>query len=219
MYSPEIKEQARRLFFQSKLTKAQIAAILNVKPRTLFDWIQEGDWKCARSAAANAPMLISERYYAQLHAINETIRERRERPYPTKEESDIIRKLTLSIKQIKMRLGISETMEVFTHFSNYLSHNRPAHMQEIMDCMSAYLHTFNRSLAQEHTNQYKEEEISHAEWEQYRYELSVQDDIDELQQVSEKYRQGMAGQKQEEFGENEGNWQKLAETGGFQSAA
>ena len=202
MHNPELKEQARRLYFQSKLTKPQIAAILDVKPRTLFDWIREGDWKCARSAAANAPMLITERYYAQLNAINESIRDRPERPFPTKEESEIIRKLTLSIKQMRLRLGIGETMEIFTHFSNYLSQNRPQHMEEIMDCMTDYLRSFNRSLTQEYTRQNREEEDSNNEWEQYRYELSIQDDVDEMQTVVEKYKKGMQEQKDEEFGGN-----------------
>ncbi len=196
MISPEQKEQARRLYFQSKLTRPQIAAIIGVTPRTLFDWIREGDWKSARNAAANAPALITEHYYKQLNAINQTILERRDRPYPTKDEAEIMRKLTLTIKQIKLRHNIAETTEIFTLFSNYLRKTKPDLMQPMLNCMSNYLSTLRPDPAKLINNQYNEEQEARADWEQYIYELEIQDDLDQIHDSVIKYADQMALQKE-----------------------
>ena len=196
MISPQQKEQARRLFFQSKLSRPQIAAIIGVTPRTLFDWIREGDWKSARNTAANAPLLITEHYYNQLNALNETIKERRERPYPTKDEADIMRKLSATIKQIKLRHNLAETTEVFTMFSNYLHKAKPEFMQPMLNCMTNYLNTLRPDPAKLANNQLAAEQESRTEWEEYINELELHDDRDQIYDAVIKYADQMALQKE-----------------------
>ncbi len=196
MTSPQLKEQARRLFYQSKLSRPQIAAIVGVTPRTLFDWIREGDWKSARNTAANAPALITEQYYNQLNAINQTIKERRDRPYPTKDEAEIMRKLSLTIKQIKLRHNVADTTEIFTLFSNYLRKTKPDLLQHMLNSMSSYLYTLRPDPAKTITNQFEAEQESRTDWEQYINELEVQDDLDEIHDTVAKYADQMALQKE-----------------------
>ena len=196
MTSPQLKEQARRLYFQSKLTRPQIAAIVGIAPRTLFDWIREGAWKSARNTAANAPALITEHYYNQLKALNETIKERHDRPYPTKDEAEIMRKLSMTIKQIKLRHNVADTTEVFTLFSNFLRKTKPDCLQQMLNCMSYYLHSLRPDTAKVVTNQFEAEQEAREDWEAMIAELEIQDDLDDIHDVVTKYANQMAEQKE-----------------------
>ncbi|PQJ09648.1 hypothetical protein CJD36_017075 [Flavipsychrobacter stenotrophus] len=196
MTTTQLKEQARRLFFQSKLTRPQIAAIVGIAPRTLFDWIREGDWKSARNTAANAPALITEHYYNQLNALNATIKERRDRPYPTKDEAEIMRKLSMTIKQIKLRHSVADTTEIFTLFSNYLRKTKPDLLQHMLNSMSSYLYTLRPDPTKVITNQFEAEQESRADWEALIAELEVQEDLDDIHDTVAKYADQMAQQKE-----------------------
>ncbi len=197
MNTPETKEQAKRLFFQSKLTRAQIAAIIGVHPRTLFDWIREGDWKSARNTAANAPMFITEQYYNQLNAMNRNISERSDRPFPTKEEADIMRKLSMTIRQVKVRQGLSETIEIFALFSNFLRYKKPHIIEEVMHSMTDYLNTLKVNITQTPIDQYNQQQEIKKDWEQYLYELNTDDDVDQLANIIDSYKTNIDKQKQE----------------------
>ncbi len=196
MTTTQLKEQARRLFFQSKLTRPQIAAIVGIAPRTLFDWIREGDWKSARNTAANAPALITEHYYNQLNALNAAIKERRDRPYPTKDEAEIMRKLSMTIKQVKLRHSVADTTEIFTLFSNYLRKTKPDLLQHMLNSMSSYLYTLRPDPAKVITNQLDAEQESRADWEALIAELELQDDLDDIHDTVAKYADQMALQKE-----------------------
>ncbi len=196
MTSIQLKEQARRLFFQSKLTRPQIAAIVGIAPRTLFDWIREGDWKSARHAAANAPALITEHYYNQLNALNTTIKERRDRPYPTKDEAEIMRKLSMTIKQIKLRHSVADTTEIFTLFSNYLKKTKPDLLQPMLNSMSSYLYSLRPEPAKRITSQFEAEQEARSDWEEYINELEIQDDLDQVHDTVARYADNMAQQKE-----------------------
>jgi DNA-binding XRE family transcriptional regulator len=115
--------QARNLFFGTDLTQQQIADMLNVNRKTLYGWANEGGWRRAKYSAAHAPCILVDQYYHQLGALNLKIAERTEQPWPTKEESDIIRRLTATIKSMKTgRPDFSQTVEVFAAFTDTLRH-------------------------------------------------------------------------------------------------
>jgi DNA-binding XRE family transcriptional regulator len=113
--------QARNLFFGTDLTQQQIADMLNINRKTLYSWISEGGWRQAKYSAAHAPCILVDQYYHQLGALNQRIAERTDQPWPTKEEADIIRKITATIRQIKPktdRPDFSQTVEVFASLTD-----------------------------------------------------------------------------------------------------
>ena len=113
--------QARNLYFGTTMTQQQIAEMLKINRKTLQRWIDEGAWKQARYAASHAPMVLTEQYYHQLGMLNKEIAERTDRPYATKEESEIIKRLTSTVKTFdKGKPGVVQTIEVFTAFTDTL---------------------------------------------------------------------------------------------------
>jgi hypothetical protein len=112
------EQKAHDLFFQTELNQQQIADLLNVNRKTLYGWIKQGNWIRAKCAAAYAPVVLAEQYYAQLAAMNNKIAERDD-PFPTKEEADIIRKITATVNAIRNeKATCSETIQVLTNFTD-----------------------------------------------------------------------------------------------------
>ncbi len=59
----EKKQQARNLFFQTELTKSQIATLLGISRRSLTYWIKEGSWQRLKKSAAHLPAILAENCY------------------------------------------------------------------------------------------------------------------------------------------------------------
>ncbi len=126
------QEQARNFYFNTDFTQDQICELLNINRKTLYGWIKEGGWKSARYAAAHAPTLLIEQYYQQLGAINNHIAQRESQPWPSKEEGDTIRRLTMAIKHIRtMKPTVVENIQVFHAFTDKLRKKDLKLLQEI----------------------------------------------------------------------------------------
>lgn len=119
------REQARRLYFQSNFTQQQIADTTGVNVRTVFDWINQGDWKRAKDMVLNAPTFLAEQYYTQLAALNNVIAARTEAPYPTKEESEIMRRVTGTLKTVKTKQTRSQLVDMLADFSAFAADHSP----------------------------------------------------------------------------------------------
>ncbi len=116
----ENQQKAHDLFFQTDLNQQQIADLVGVNRKTLYGWIKQGNWLRAKHAANYAPMILVEQYYAQLAALNNKVAARDE-PFPTKEEADIIRKISMTIEKVKNeKQAVCEIIELFTNFTNEL---------------------------------------------------------------------------------------------------
>ncbi len=141
MIKEHAKEQARKLYMQSDLSQQQIAGNVGVNPRTLYGWIREGDWKRARKAALDIPLMLLEQNYIQFAGLNEDILSREDRPYPTKEEADIMRKLSATIKQLKEpgNVTFADTTQVLMQFSMYLRKRDKDMSMTVVNIMNDYV--------------------------------------------------------------------------------
>ena len=140
------QQRAFNFFFQTDLTQQQIADLLDINRRTLHRWMKEGGWKRAKYAASHAPGVLIEQYYEQLGQMNLKIAQRTEQPYPTKEESETIRRITATIKQ--MRSGhatCAESVEVFMGFTEKLRKKDMALLTDVLPHITQYI----KSLAQD----------------------------------------------------------------------
>ncbi len=136
------KQQARNLYFQSELSQTRIAELLDVDRKTIYLWIKEGRWAEIKKSAQHMPSILAGQYYSQLLAINQMILNREEQPYPTQQEADIIRKLTLTIKNIKDGQTIGETIEVLMNFVNQLSKTDLALAKQILPHTDKYIRDY-----------------------------------------------------------------------------
>lgn len=132
------KEQAERLFFQSNMTRQQIANATGVNVRTVFDWVNQGNWQRAKDMVCNAPTFLAEQYYTQLTALNKTIAERTHAPYPTKDESEIMRRITATLKSVKTKQTRPELADIFNDFSAFAASHSPAIAAELHNVLRAY---------------------------------------------------------------------------------
>jgi predicted DNA-binding protein YlxM (UPF0122 family) len=169
-------EQAFNLFFQTDFTKKQIADLLNIDRKTLFTWIKEGNWMRSKNAARHAPSLLTEQYYNQLCELNIKIAEREEMPYATKDEAEIIRKLTNTISHYnKKKASIGETIEVLSDFHEYLDRNYNGEGKYIMSFSDKYVqHLVAVGNKLDFGKQYYENLMRDKEYDQY---LKEQDQL------------------------------------------
>jgi len=119
---PEDKQKAEFLYLHTDLSQQEISGLLGVSRRTIYTWVRESSWKRAKYIAKNAPLLLVEQYYNQLGAINAAIAARADRPYPTREEAEIIRKLTITINHMGgVENTISNVISVFMDYHKHLA--------------------------------------------------------------------------------------------------
>jgi len=121
------------------MSQTQIAELLNVNRKTLYLWMKEGNWQQVKRSARHTPSILAEQYYRQLAAINDKIEAREEQPYPTREEAEIIRKLTLTIGRIKTGQTMSEHIETMTRFMEQLKTEAPALVKEILPYTDSFI--------------------------------------------------------------------------------
>lgn len=133
------KESARRLYFQSNMSRKQIAEATGVNVRTIFDWVNQGDWLRAKDMVCNAPTFLTEQYYAQLTALNKNIATRTTSPYPTKDESEIMRRITTTLKAVKTKHTRADLVDTLTDFSAFAINHTPAIADQLQDVIGAYL--------------------------------------------------------------------------------
>ncbi len=124
------QETARNLFFQSGKTRAEIAEAVGVSERTITLWTKAGDWKRLRSASKLMPSLIVENFYSQIQELNEDIRNREPgKRYPSVQEAEIFRKLTVTAERLKKGHTQGEYSEMMQKFMSWLTPQSHEHLQ------------------------------------------------------------------------------------------
>ena len=139
LQKPDQLRHAHDLYFQTDMSQTQIAELLNVNRKTLYLWMKEGNWQQVKRSARHTPSILAEQYYRQLAAINDKREAREEQPYPTREEAEIIRKLTLTIGRIKTGQTMSEHIETMTRFMEQLKTEAPALVKEILPYTDSFI--------------------------------------------------------------------------------
>ncbi len=136
----EQKQQARNLFFQTELTKTQIAQHLNISRRTLSYWVKEGNWNRLKNAHNHMPAILAENcYHIFGHLTEYFLSERRLTNPVSYKDVDTLHKLTLTIKNLKSRATINESMQVLTYMlDNIKQHDEPL-AQKITPYVDEYI--------------------------------------------------------------------------------
>ncbi|MBS1688864.1 MAG: hypothetical protein JSS96_09085 [Bacteroidetes bacterium] len=160
---PSKLRQAHDLYFQTDMSQSQIAELLNINRKTLYLWMKESNWQQVKRSARHTPSILAEQYYQQLAAINEQIATREEQPYPTREEAEIIRKLTLTIGRIKTGQTVSEHIETMTRFLELLKTEAPSLLEEVLPHTDKFIKKAKFPSAKEEVLQELQEEISEAQ--------------------------------------------------------
>ena len=134
------QQQAEHLYFQTDLSKSQIAEAIGISRSTLHCWVRENNWEHLKRSGTAMPSLIAGNCYQMMAQLSEHILsdERKKKPV-TREEVDSMYKLTLTISKLKARVVLNENMETFTGFTEHLHAMSPELAEGIKPFITSYI--------------------------------------------------------------------------------
>ena len=128
------RDWAKTLYLRENLTQQEIADRVGVSRVTVSNWVNKNKWEEQRTALTLTREEQVRSLYRQVAAITRAIEERPEgERFATSAEADIIGKLSKSIKQLEMEVGIADVVSVITKFIEFL---RPVDLQKAKDITS-----------------------------------------------------------------------------------
>lgn len=135
-----LKEWAKLLYTKDNRSQKEIAEIVDVTPKTITDWKQEGKWDELKKSLTKTREEQLQELNDQLDEILRYIKNKPEgQRFPNSKESDVIKKLTSSIKDLTTEIGIAETIDVFMAFSNWIRSHNFTKAQEVAELMDGYV--------------------------------------------------------------------------------
>jgi putative ATPase subunit gpP of terminase len=134
------KQQAKNLYFQTELTKTQIANLLQVSRRSLHYWIKEGNWERLKHSAEHLPSILAENCYHIIgHLTEHYLSEGRLTSPVSHKEADTLHKLAITIGKLQNRSTLNENMEMFGYFLDGLKKRNPKMAEDIAPYIDEYI--------------------------------------------------------------------------------
>ena len=136
----EQKIKAKDLYFQTNLTKTQIAESLQISRTALYNWIKTENWERLKFSAEHIPAVLAENCYHILGTLTEHHLSMHTLGQPIKQqEVDTMYKLVRTIERLKNRTTINENMETFTLFLDNLKKQNPKLADEVVPYIDSFL--------------------------------------------------------------------------------
>ncbi len=137
---PDQQQQAQHLYFQTDLSKSEIASMVGISRRTLHYWVRDYNWDHIKKSAQHMPSQLAENCYFIMAKMQEDMlcEERREK-VPTYKEVNALYKLTLTINKLKTRNTLNETLELGAHFMEYVNSKNPEDADFIKSYIDGYI--------------------------------------------------------------------------------
>src|SRR3984885_14793253 len=133
-------EKARELYFQTKMSKTEIATKLGVNRRTVLLWCKQDNWERLRHASDTMPSIIAEKIsYLLDNFLTQCLRDP-DWTFATHKDAQTIYLLTSAIKKLKNRNTVHDTMELFNFFLEGLKKQKPELAAEIQPWMEQYIY-------------------------------------------------------------------------------
>jgi len=202
----EQKQQAKHLYFQTDLSKTEIAGRLGINRRTIMLWCQEGNWDRLKQSAQHLPSMVAEKCYYLLDQLaSYHLAESGVMSTFTHKDADAINKLASSIKKLKNRSAVNESMEMFNYFLDGVNRKNPELAAEILPYIEDHISnrkeiTTNEFLPQDYnpdgTIKYSDSHIQ----EQWQDQRDTEAFFAELQKTNNNYPQALE------------NWQTQTQT-------
>ena len=134
------KEWAELLYARTMMTQKEISERVGVSQITMSKWKEAGNWDKLRTSFYITKGQELSRIYQQISELNNSISSRNEgERYASTREADIITKLAAAAKQLESETSISEIVDVFIEFTDWLRENDFNRAREISDLMDAFI--------------------------------------------------------------------------------
>jgi hypothetical protein len=136
----EQQQQAQQLYFQTDLSKTQIAEALGISRRSLHYWIRHNNWERLKKNAQHIPATLAENcYYIMGHLTNGILSERRADNPVTPQEVNMLYKLTLTINKLKARTTTNESMETLARLTDNINKTDPKLAADLQPHINEYI--------------------------------------------------------------------------------
>lgn len=130
--------EAKDLYLQTDMTKAEIAGKVGVTRRTILRWCKDDDWDRLRLSAQAMPALVAEKCYIVLG--NVLSRWAADRFFiPTLQESQSMHYIAAIVKKLRNRCTVNESMELLSHFAVRLNKKNAELAQAIIPELEEFL--------------------------------------------------------------------------------
>ena len=136
------QEQAKEFYFQANMSKTEIAEKVGVARKTVLFWSQQGNWDKLRMSARNMPSLVAEKcYYIIDQYINSLLLEGNTTTYSKLQlkHAQTIHLLATTIKKLKNRSTVNESMEMFNFFLDGLKRRDPVLADQVAPQIEQYI--------------------------------------------------------------------------------
>jgi DNA-binding XRE family transcriptional regulator len=136
----DIKQQAKELYYQTDLTKTQIAAVLGISRTSLHYWIKENNWDRLKTSAEHLPSILAEKCYHILGQVADSYLSERRLTNPVgRQEAETLYKIMLTIKQLKNRSTVNESMEMFALLQDRVKKSDPKLAEDLFPYIEEHL--------------------------------------------------------------------------------
>jgi transcriptional regulator with XRE-family HTH domain len=137
------KEFARLIYFQEPgISQKEMAARVGISEVTIGKWITKEGWREMQKSLLTSKAEQLSMLYTSLDKFNQSIRERKESPYPTNKEADTLIKMTAAIRNLETETSIAEKIETAKAFLQFLRKIGPQYMQfskDVARLLDAYI--------------------------------------------------------------------------------
>eukprot|EP01041_Mallomonas_annulata_P016797 gene16797-34899_t len=146
MTLPDQKKQALDLYINQSYTQQQVADAIGVCVRTIHNWVKQHAWDRLRLATHQAPALIADNFSSQLVELQNNIAAREPgNRYPTTQEMEIMRKLTVCIANTKKTVSLQQVTQMMRMFRSFVFDNRKKEFASIVaDVIDSFLEARSR---------------------------------------------------------------------------
>lgn len=116
-----LQDIAKHLFISdNSITQKEIAEKVGVTEKTIGDWIQKHNWGSLRKSLLTTKTSQIALMYNQMEVLNNEIAER-ESKYATSKETDILIKLSTTIKNLETEAGVGELVQMGRELVKYVA--------------------------------------------------------------------------------------------------
>src|ERR1700721_1874323 len=133
------QEKAKELYFQTNMTKTDIAATVGVNRRTILLWCKQGNWEKLRQSSRHLPAIVAEKCYYLLDHFTTKLLQDPDLFTLSFKDAQTIHMLTTSIKKLKNRSTVNESMEMFNFFYEGLKKKNPQLAADILPEIEEYI--------------------------------------------------------------------------------
>lgn len=121
MNNVQKKELARYLYVSGGFSQTEISGKIGVSEQTISRWKITGKWDDFKKSMLATRREELKRLYDQLKELNDFIANRPEgERFANSKEADTITKLTAAIRNLETELSLSQVIDTFIKFNNYM---------------------------------------------------------------------------------------------------